>query len=55
MNHHPRVWKEKDGPIKNMWKGECSCGFRGQFWFWGATLGYMLSHVWKERIRQSAK
>lgn len=34
-------------PFPGMWYGTCDCGIRTQFWFWGATLGYMLQHQWQ--------
>lgn len=42
------VWKElkQQHMLHNMWRGYCQgCGKRTQFWFFGATLGYMLEHI----------
>lgn len=34
-------------PWPGMWTGECTCGLKTQFWFWGSTLGYMMQHQWQ--------
>lgn len=30
-----------------MWVGRCTCGREWKFWFWGASVGYGLEHLWK--------
>ena len=49
MQYKVRVWKEKDRNQAwtfNMWRGYCgACDKYIQFWFFGATLGYMLEHI----------
>lgn len=44
---HIHVRKEMDPwpAFTHMWKGECTCGSKWQFWFFGATLGYGLEHL----------
>jgi hypothetical protein len=42
-----QVWKEMNQhQFFRMWRGHCSaCNKYTQFWFFGATLGYMLEHI----------
>lgn len=46
--HKMKVFKAKNGKFKNMWKGECKCGHAVQYWSWGAVLGSVWLHYWKE-------
>lgn len=45
--HKMRVWKRKEGPFRGIWQGECKCGYKIQYWSWGAILGAVWLHYWK--------
>ena len=60
--HKVRIWKEPpfEGPgwqykhdgYYNMWRGKCTCTETTQYWAWGATVGRMLEHLWKEKSNE---
>jgi hypothetical protein len=48
--HHGKIGKgrESGGRWLGIWVADCECGWHTQYWAWGAVLGSLFQHLWKE-------